>query len=277
MEREIKLIVTDMDGTMFTTEKTITPRAMRAIREARSRGVEFTVATGRNRAAIDTILERLDITAPVIVGNGAFIQDARQFYHREVMSDEDILSVMEVTRELGCSFFAFDADRVYCERTPASRHAAAIWLSGIVTPGLAESFCWFDTSAEVFKAVRGRTAKLLVIEHDLKKNRRIRTAIEQRCNVMIVNAEPANLDISNPGVSKGKAILELGRILGIDREQIMALGDAENDKEMMEYAGLGVAMANAVEETKAAADFVTLDNDHDGFAYAIEKFVLGEG
>ncbi len=271
---KVKMIVTDLDGTLFTTEKRISKRAERAIRLAREKGVIFTIATGRNSASIASTVQYLGIKAPVIVGNGAFIHDDHRFYHKEVMSDKDIRTVMKVTEEFETSFYAFDERLIYCPKTPATEKATKIWLSTATDPNLYKAFRWFDTYDDVLKAVGGRTAKLLVIEQDLNKNVRVRTEIEKRCRVMIVNSEPANLDISNYGVSKGRALLELARHLGVKREDVLALGDGENDIELVENAGIGIAMGNAVESVKKKADFITLRNDDDGFAYAIEKFVL---
>ncbi|MBQ9942360.1 MAG: HAD family phosphatase [Christensenellaceae bacterium] len=275
-KREIKLIVTDMDGTLFTTDKQITPRARRAIKEARARGVRFTVATGRPRASLINILEELEISEPVIIGNGAFIQDGEKYYHKEVMKDEDIRDVMQVAEDVGVAFYAFDENLIYGVDNEVTRKTTAIWLERAVSPTLKDCFRFFGTYDEVLAAVSGRTAKLLIFEMDLELNAKARKALDERCKVMAVNAEPHAIDISNVGVSKGNAIAELGKILDIPVENIMALGDGENDKEMMSVAGLGVAMANAVPATLAAADYVTLDNDSDGWAYAVEKFVLGE-
>ena len=88
-----------------------------------------------------------------------------------------------------------------------------------------------------------------------------------------------NIEINARGVNKGTALVELGRLLGIRREEIMACGDGDNDTVMLREAGFGVAMGNAEEETKDAADYITLTNEEEGVADAIEKFVLrgGEG
>lgn len=273
----IKLVVTDLDGTLLTSDKKVSPRAMRAIEAMREKGVYFTIATGRNTASAAGIIRQFQIQAPVIVGNGAFVHDpdGKKFYHKELMPEKDIQTVMDVTREMDTSFYAFDEELIYCPRTRATEESVR-WFAIAKNPILQKSFRWFDTYEQVMEAVSGRTAKLLIIEGDLEKNARVRAEVERRVKVMIVNSEPEKLDISNYGVSKGRAIRQVAEILGLKKEEVLALGDGENDAEMMENAGIGVAMKNAVDAVKNAADFVTLDNDADGFAYAIERFVLHE-
>ena len=90
----------------------------------------------------------------------------------------------------------------------------------------------------------------------------------------ITTSLDSNLEINAPGVTKGSALLALAEHLGLARSQLMAMGDSGNDLAMLQAAGLGIAMGNATEEVKAAADAVSTDNNHDGVAVAIEKYVL---
>ena len=92
----------------------------------------------------------------------------------------------------------------------------------------------------------------------------------------VVKGVPTNLEITDEQATKGNAILKLGELLGISREEIMVCGDSQNDMEMIKAAGLGVAMGNAMPEVKKAADYITLSNEEDGVAAAIEKFVIGD-
>lgn len=98
----------------------------------------------------------------------------------------------------------------------------------------------------------------------------------EELDVVISGSIGSNLEMNAPGVHKGEGLLILGKLLGIEREEIMACGDGGNDLEMIKTAGLGVAMDNATDEVKAAADYITCSNEEDGVAKAIEKFVLNE-
>ena len=101
-----------------------------------------------------------------------------------------------------------------------------------------------------------------------------RKEIEDVPGIEITGALPMNLEINAAGVNKGKAMIELGKLLGIPREEIMAFGDGNNDLKMLKEVGTGVAMENAIPSVKEAADYVTLSNDEEGVAKFIEKYVL---
>ena len=96
------------------------------------------------------------------------------------------------------------------------------------------------------------------------------------CPVEATSSLGCNLELNAPGVTKGQALLTLAGTLGYSREQVMACGDSDNDLAMIKAAGLGVAMGNAEPEVKAAADVIVSDNNHDGVAEAIHRFILGD-
>jgi Cof subfamily protein (haloacid dehalogenase superfamily) len=106
---------------------------------------------------------------------------------------------------------------------------------------------------------------------ELKK---LRNEIINMMDVEVVSSAENNIEIMSKGISKGNAVKILGDIYGISKDEIICIGDSENDISMIEYAGLGIAMANATDDLKAAADYVTDTNDNDGVAKAIEKIVF---
>ena len=114
--------------------------------------------------------------------------------------------------------------------------------------------------------------------HALFKNQDERLQPKQRIkefgNLIISDSMGTKLEINAPGVNKGMGLIQLGRLLGIEREEIMACGDGNNDLMMLKEVGFGVAMANGADEVKEVADYITLSNEEDGVAAAIEKFVL---
>lgn len=111
---------------------------------------------------------------------------------------------------------------------------------------------------------------------DMKEREQAWQELKQFDSLELVGSLKYNIEINAAGVNKGKGLLELGGILGISREEIMAFGDGDNDIAMLREVGFGVAMENADEEVKAVADYVTGSNDEDGVAKAIARFVLGE-
>lgn len=111
---------------------------------------------------------------------------------------------------------------------------------------------------------------------DMKEREQAWQELKRFDSLELVGSLKYNIEINAAGVNKGKGLLELGEILGISREEIMAFGDGDNDIAMLREVGFGVAMENADEEVKAVADYVTGSNDEDGVAKAIARFVLGE-
>ena len=106
---------------------------------------------------------------------------------------------------------------------------------------------------------------------------RIWKELETEPDLELVGSLKYNIEINAAGVNKGTGLVNLGRLLGIRREEIMACGDGDNDTVMLREAGFGVAMGNAEEQVKEAADYITLTNEEEGVAEAIEKFVLRGG
>ena len=119
--------------------------------------------------------------------------------------------------------------------------------------------------------------KVQALFADMDERRRAWEELSMEEDLELVGSLGYNIEINARGVNKGTALVELGRMLGIKREEIMACGDGDNDTAMLREVGFGVAMGNAEEEIKQAADYVTLTNEDEGVAYAIEKFILGGG
>ena len=119
--------------------------------------------------------------------------------------------------------------------------------------------------------------KLQILFADMEERLRAWDELSEVRGLELVGSLGYNIEINAAGVNKGTGLVRLGSLLGIRREEIMACGDGDNDALMLKEAGFGVAMANAVDKVKEAADYITLSNDEDGVAEAIEKFVLEGG
>ena len=118
--------------------------------------------------------------------------------------------------------------------------------------------------------------KFSILYPDYPTRDAARAAVTAACPVEATSSLGCNLELNAPGVTKGQALLNLAETLGYSREQVMACGDSDNDLAMIRAAGLGVAMGNAEPEVKAAADVIVADNNHDGVAEAIHRYILGD-
>lgn len=267
----IELIAIDMDGTLLNPQHQITPAVKQAIAEARRKGVHVVLATGRPYVGVQDYLRQLDIQGPgdfCITYNGALVLQAADgaCILQETLGFEDYLYVEQMARELGVHFQAFDFDTLYTSNKDIGKYTVhESEMTGIPLK--------YRSVEEMNPEIR--FPKLMMVdEPELLDHAIARIPAEAWERYTILKSAPYFLEILHRKVDKGTGVKMLANHLGIARENVMTLGDQANDTAMIEYAGLGVAMGNAIPELKAVAQYVTTTNTEDGVARAIEKFVL---
>ncbi len=271
----IKLVVSDMDGTLLNKEGLISEANFEAIQKARSLGVPFVLCTGRIYSAVKPYAEHLGLKAPVIGCNGAIIKSpvTGEVLYVNEMDDSVVASIVDIFRKYDHYFHFYDEDTVYAEkRGPLFDYIEKMTVKlggkGINTKLLPD-----------VKAIIGNPVKVLkmgfnIIDEEVSAN--IIEEVKIIDGLTVVQSAPALMDIMNASVSKGKAIQKLADIYEISTDEIMAMGDNDNDIEMLQTAGVGVAMDNAKESVKAVADDVAVHHEEDGVAWALEKYVLSQ-
>lgn len=274
----IRLIASDLDGTLLSDKKTVSEGNCRAIRDAIQAGIPFVVATGRPVYNIDAELFRRLGVEYVISANGTCIHrlsDGARIYE-EPLPEEDALELTAFLRQYSVYLRAFGPDVILMER----RHADLLGQLGLDAPvqaALANACRVVEDLPEYIRAGGGPISKLAIYfipreDGSYLHYDEIRAKIEADPRFDQVCGGCHNMEITRAGASKGKALLWLADYLGIGHEETMACGDTENDVAMLRAAGVGVAMANAEESAKAAADFISTSNEEDGVAFAIRKF-----
>lgn len=262
----IKLVAVDMDDTLLNSDLTVTARTREAIRRAQAQGVIVTIATGRMFTSALPYARQLAMTAPIITYNGGMVRaidsDAPLF-HQEIAADV-AQGILALARERGWYMQSYWQDELYVvERCAKARSYEA--LAGISAKPIGEALYTLEHMP---------TKMLSMAEPELLQE------IEQTLNeqfagrIFTATSKDTYLELTHPAVNKGHALAVLAEHLGIDRTEIMAIGDSNNDYPMLEYAGWGVAMGNAADRVKGVAQAVTADNDADGVAKAIETYVL---
>ena len=267
----IKLIAIDMDGTLLLPDHTISPAVKQAITAARERGVKVVLTTGRPYAGVHKYLEELDMNRPgdyCITYNGALVQNAGDgsTVAQTTLSYDDYRYLEQLSREVGSHFHALDRHTLYTANRDISYYT--VHESYVATIPLV--FCEAEKMDKDIQLL-----KVMMIDEPAILDQaitRIPASVREKYTVM--KSSPYFLEILDKRVNKGTGVKSLADTLGIKAEEVMALGDQENDIAMLEYAGVGAAMDNAIPAVKAAANFVTKSNLEDGVAYAIEKFVL---
>lgn len=273
--QEIRLVALDLDGTVFNDRKEITPRTLAAIRTACARGVAVLPATGRTASGIPAAFTEIPGVRYALTSNGASVVDLQTGAALvcQPFATADALKIYEIITRTGGMLSIFIGGKSYTTRENAENHM------DVVPDNLKEYFRTTRIEVEDMRATLREHAheieKYSMIYHDEAERDAAWRAVQTACpGAELTSSLPRNMEINAPGVTKGSGLLALAGHLGLTRAQTMAVGDSGNDRAMIEAAGLGVAMGNADADIKRIADAVTDDNNHDGVAKAIEKYVL---
>ncbi|MDR0403312.1 MAG: Cof-type HAD-IIB family hydrolase [Treponema sp.] len=268
MTGTIKIIAFDLDGTVLNSGKEITARTLEAARKARSAGVYIIPATGRQLDDIPRPLKEL-ASSFIITNNGAQVYKMPEG-SLELSACYKTETALPLIRDLrnfnGMIFGACDTAGVFDNKGRG-------FESGVTARKMTNSWRGGYPLADIESLIREgkRFIKLVMLFEDMAERRRAFDAFLPREDLYVTYFAGDNIEILPAGINKGTALEFAAGKLNIDMKNVMALGDSDNDKEMIQKAGLGVAMGNAEEVLKAAADEVTLSCDEDGAALAIEK------
>lgn len=279
--RGIRLLALDVDGTLFRSDGTISEASIRAIRRAQEQGVHVVLASGRDYAnlPLDRMAGiRMDY---VIISNGgaAYRTADRVCMYEECMDGNRLAETL--TYILGQQVYI----RVIINGVAWTPVQCRDYVDQLSVPEhirklLKANRNWTDDIVSFVKQPDVRIPKVALnfqqLQNGVYLNReKVKRYLEAAGEYNLVSGGFSNLEFTRAGISKATGLRYLAEHLGIPMEQTMAMGDSENDREMIQAAGIGVAMDNALEHIKEAADVVTRTNDEDGVAYAIEQYILG--
>ncbi|MDE4542567.1 MULTISPECIES: Cof-type HAD-IIB family hydrolase [unclassified Thermoanaerobacterium] len=261
-----KLFVTDADGSLLDSNNKISEANINAINELREKGVIYTIATGRMFSSILPYALELRVNAPVICFNGALIKDiyTKKVYYYNPIQPDDAIAVIDVLKSSGYQVNLYIDDKLVVEEM----NERVEWYLSFNTVEVDA----VGDLAEYIKNTGKGTAKIYAIG-DIKNPAPVDPEVYDKLSkiVSVSTSGGGHLELNAKGVSKGNALKTLANMYNIKRELVAAVGDNLNDLSMIEYAGFGVAMANAPELVKIKADFVTKSNNEDGIAFAINR------
>lgn len=266
----IRLIACDLDDTLLDDDLTISTQNKKAVGKALAQGIVFTIATGRMFVATVPYALQLGLPPdqPLICYNGALIKklSGETIYERPLPVGL-AAAVAEYGQNRMWTVNAYYNDQLWVARSDERIEEYAKFTGvGVQEVG--------DLAAFI-KSGQRRLSKILVISDPQETPPRIR---ELRrlfgSKAQIVQSKKKFVEITSPTAHKGQALLWLAQYLGLERQEVMAIGDSSNDITMLQMAGLGVAVANAAEEAKKAAQYVTAASSEHGVARAIQEHVL---
>ena len=263
-----RLLAIDLDGTLLAPlpYKHITSRTYKALCRAVDAGMVIVIATGQTLSVLQNVCADLPLSAPQIIENGAIIADIHSsaIIHEQLIPPDLILPALAELRTLGLYRAYHTLHRVYVDKdTPRARD----WYRPPVSPviEIEDVACLYPLSCIKVAGIGE--------ESTLREKRRDLEGIFDG-KLYVAQSSFDIIELLHPDVSKGNALRVIARDLHIKPEEIVAFGDNHNDIGMLQLAGLGVAMGNAHDEVKMAADYVTLSNAEDGVAIVIEDLVL---
>lgn len=272
---KIKLIVIDIDGTLLDSNGSISIENKLAIKKAQEKNVQIVLCTGRPIRSAQYLLAELDLLDKddlIITSNGGLIQQAKtgKILNEVTFNREESLDIYRLGQKLKMPITFIDLDYVYEPEYPVGFES--VYTGSKASEGRGLEFIDIDIdnlseSFEVHQIIMSRPEEEL--EAIIPK---IPSSYYEKYN--IYKSLPFILEFLPKKVDKGYSMHIIAEKLGLKSEQIMGIGDQENDLSLVENAGLGVAMGNAIEEVKMAADYITKSNDCHGVAHAIQKFIL---
>ncbi|WP_373470716.1 sugar-phosphatase [Carnobacterium alterfunditum] len=267
----IELIAIDLDGTLLTPERKISAKVKETIEMAKTKGIKIVLCTGRPLPGVFPILEALNLEEEgdyVITYNGALVQQSHngKAIAHHTLSYDNFLEIEAMSRQVGSHCHTIDETHIYTANKDISPYS--VRESSLVNmPIRYRTVEEMDPTLEISKM-------MMIDEPDILDAAIAKLPKSFYAEYTILKSEPFYLEVLNKSASKGQALKDLARILDIPKENIMAIGDNENDIDMIQYAGMGVAMGNAVASVKEVSDYITDTNEYDGVATAIEAIAF---
>lgn len=262
----IAAVLADVDGTLVTKDKVLTPRAIDAVKELQERGVLFAVTSGRPPRGMTMLVEPLQMKGPMAAFNGGivFLPDMTVVDERAIPADL-AAAVIETIRAHGLYVWIYRSTEWYVtdpHAPHAEREARTVQFPPTVVP--------------TYDDLLDRVVKIVGVSDDHDLVARCEAVVHQQfsSHVSASRSQPYYLDVTHPAANKGVVIQRLSNRFKIPLEQIATLGDQLNDVLMFKLSGLSIAMGNASEEVRRQATYLTASHEDEGFAKAIERIIL---
>lgn len=255
--KPIRLVVTDLDGTLLSPKREISQEAVEVIGELRQRGVPFTFITGRPPYAVDRFIQRAGITGPVAGCNGGIIFEGARILSKHSFPLAPLGPMLEEAAQAGLTVIFYGEGTEYCLQETDWTKKRSLPLCPLK------------------EAVEKTTEKVNIITEDEAAFQTLLPQISALSSDYSISVYGfTGCEIVAKEVDKAMALAELCRFYSVPIEEALAIGDNENDNAMLRAAGVGAAVANAVESTKQAADYHCQSSYTDGVVEAVRHFVL---
>jgi Cof subfamily protein (haloacid dehalogenase superfamily) len=263
----IRLVIADVDGTLVTPEKVLTPRTQAAVRAVIEAEIAFTITSGRPPLGMKALIDELGLRHPIAAFNGGLlVRPDLSVVHEHLVAGPAAKSVIEILATGTLDVWVY-TDTGWFVRSGHGPHAAREeWTVGFP-----------PTVVTAFEGLLDRVVKIVGVSDDQEAMARCATEITRRLgrHVSAALSQPYYLDVTHPKANKGEVVSVLSTLLAVTSTQIATIGDMPNDVLMFQRSGVSIAMGNATSAVQHEARFVTTSNAEEGFAVAMERYVLG--
>ncbi len=266
-KKPIRLVIADVDGTLVTQEKVLTDKAIASVFRIRAAGIKFAVTSGRPPRGMAMLIGPLKLDQPLAAFNGGVVMqpDLTTVVRQNFLERAVVEKVINIIFDHKLDVWLY-TDRDWYVRDVNAPHVAreqwTVKFAPVVVPG-------FDGLLE-------RVAKVVGISDDLEAVKRCEKDTQDACGdrASAARSQPYYLDVTHPKANKGEVVLAMSDLLNTPVDQIATIGDMPNDVLMFRKSGISIAMGNASAEVQNSATYVTDSNETEGFAKAMEKFIL---
>ncbi|AQU87452.1 haloacid dehalogenase [Komagataeibacter nataicola] len=264
---QIRLVLADVDGTLVTKDKILTPRAIRAVERLRERGILFTITSGRPPKGMKMVIDPLKISEPIAGFNGGMmVKPDFTVIEARTLPADTARKVIGIIRDHKADPWVYDGNDWIVSKRDAPHVAREQWT--VRFPPVVG-----DVEAKLDQVV-----KITGVSDDLDLMKRLEHDLQQALGdtASAALSQPYYVDVTNRDANKGGVVMALERLLGIPASQMVTLGDQPNDVLMFRKSGMSIAMGQASPEVQKQATYVSTSCEEEGFANGIEKFVLGD-
>lgn len=263
---KISLVVADVDGTLVTSEKVLTPRAAAAVKALHKAGTAFAITSGRPPRGMAMLIEPLALRTPIAGFNGGiFVKPDMTILEQHVLAGDVAKRAVEIILKHGMDAWAYCGNDWFVRDVKAPHVAREQWTVKFA-----------PTVVEDLTTVLDKAVKIVGIsdDHDLvaRCEKDAQDALGSKASA--ARSQPYYLDVTHPDANKGTVVTTLAKWLAVPIEEIATMGDMPNDVLMFRHSGLSIAMGNASAEVQGQADCVTDSYEDEGFAKAVERFIL---
>jgi Cof subfamily protein (haloacid dehalogenase superfamily) len=265
--KPVKMVIADVDGTLVTQEKVLTKRAVDAVLRLHDAGIQFSITSGRPPRGMAMLIEPLKLTQPLAAFNGGVLiqPDLATVVDQNFLPAGVPEQVIDSIEKHGLDVWIYTATDWFVRDVNGAHVAREQWT--VKFP---------PKVVKTFDGLLGEVAKIVGISDDLEGVAKCEKDVQQSggTHISAARSQPYYLDVTHPRANKGEVVLAMSKLLNIPAEEIATIGDMPNDVLMFKKSGISIAMGNASKEVQASATYVTSTNEDEGFAKAMEEFVL---